>query len=237
TTQHIYPKPQQHYRNVSRNKFLLCFRPVADMEQLVLESKGGGVGRSLKKMEMKRSLSTPCLSHNSCSSTSTSPQNLLGLHRDHSPKRTFSRVMKAVLFETVLSKRVRDRKALCQDSKHSASPTKDDDQKKGIISPIHAQEIESNSMRLSSPSLSSSGPSPNNLRKALSYQELRGMMMKPTPKNKADRSGLYMFLICLTLTIFGGKLCAILLTSFCLYFLPHRREKNHNISGRKMARR
>ncbi|CAK7349978.1 unnamed protein product [Dovyalis caffra] len=115
-------------KNVSRNKFLLCFKPVVDMDQLLLDhSKVGLVDRSKnqtlkhlgreKKEDMKRLVSnSSLLSHdkNRCSTIFSSPESSLILQ---SPKKNLSRVIKAVFFETIMSKRVRDGKGtLCPDS-------------------------------------------------------------------------------------------------------------------------
>lgn len=93
-------------KTVSRNKFLLCFRPVVDVDDLVLNSKSGVdhskkqalryVGME-KKENMKNSASSSLLLDSGCSTSSSENSVIL-----HSPKKRFSRVIKAVLFETIM---------------------------------------------------------------------------------------------------------------------------------------
>ncbi|KAH8480031.1 hypothetical protein H0E87_030306 [Populus deltoides] len=124
-------------KNVSRNKSLLCFKPVVNVDQLLLDHSKVGVvvhsniqalkllGRR-KKEDMKRLVSNSSFlsdDNRRCSAIISSSKNSLILHH---PKKNFSRIIKAVFFETILSKRVRDRKgSQCQDhsngSKHISS--------------------------------------------------------------------------------------------------------------------
>ncbi|XVE66273.1 hypothetical protein DITRI_Ditri08aG0067400 [Diplodiscus trichospermus] len=102
-------------KNVSRNKFLVCFRPVVDME-LMLESKNVVVDRSQNhhaskyvgvknKEDMKPSATKSSVSDR---------KNSITIHR--SGKKTLSQMIKAVVFEIILVKRVRDGKGIDQES-------------------------------------------------------------------------------------------------------------------------
>ena len=101
-------------KNVSRNKFLLCFKPVVDMDQLVLDRSKVGVGdhsarqavkhlpREKKKMDhMKRLVPNSSLLSDDNYDTEiiSSSENSLVLH---SSKKNLSRVIKTVFFETLL---------------------------------------------------------------------------------------------------------------------------------------
>jgi hypothetical protein len=102
-------------KNVSRNKFLLCFKPVVDMDQLVLNHSKVGVvdhstDKSLKHLSrekkerdhMKRLVPNSSLlseDNDTCSAIISSSENSLILH---SSKKNLSRVIKAVFFETIL---------------------------------------------------------------------------------------------------------------------------------------
>ncbi|KAE9593041.1 hypothetical protein Lalb_Chr19g0135561 [Lupinus albus] len=77
-------------RNVSRSKFLLCFRPVVDIDD-VLKSK------DVNKHEMKKSSDTKSEFFHQ-TSTNISESWIM----QHPPKRTLSQVIKAVVFQTML---------------------------------------------------------------------------------------------------------------------------------------
>ncbi|KAL0001807.1 hypothetical protein SO802_015588 [Lithocarpus litseifolius] len=93
-------------KSVSRNRFLLCFRPVVDME---------GVLQAKSLVDSSASQGLPFFSVENKDETKVSM----------SPKRTFSRVVKAVMFGTILNKRVRDRKGPISESKNSSIITKE----------------------------------------------------------------------------------------------------------------
>ena len=74
---------QKAMKRVSRNRFLLCFRPVVDME---------GVLQAESLVDSSASQGLPFISVENKEETKVSM----------SPKRTFSRVVKAVMFGTIL---------------------------------------------------------------------------------------------------------------------------------------
>lgn len=101
-------------KNVSRNKLLLCFKPVVNVDQLLLldHSIVGVVDHSnnqalkilgrRKKEDVKRLVSNSSFlsdDNRRCSTIISSSKNSLILHP---PKKNFSRVIKAVFFETIL---------------------------------------------------------------------------------------------------------------------------------------
>jgi len=99
-------------KNVSRNKSLLCFKPVVNVDQLLLDhSKVGVVDHSniqalkllgrRKKEDMKRLVSNSSFlsdDNRRCSAIISSSKNSLILH----PPKNFSRIIKAVFFGTIL---------------------------------------------------------------------------------------------------------------------------------------
>lgn len=215
-------------KNVSRNKFLLCFRPVVDMD-IMLESKGvldGSASQGLQYVSVENKEETK------------ETKALM------TPKRSFSRLVKAVMFDTILTKRVRDRKnsyrskrSLLTNSERSIDKLVNRASVDGNI-----QEMKTNSGLLQSSSFgsywsSSTCSSPisesKNLSKSLSditkqnrdmnHQDL---VVKPKKVDMGNRSsfnsGIYLFVISLIITILWGRVCAILFTSIWVYFLPRR---------------
>lgn len=91
-------------KNVSRNKFFKCFRPVVNMDHLMLDSKAVLVDRSQKHQalkyvgvkEEKEDIMKP--------STSTNKSSVSDAEESHhrAGKKRFSQVIKAVFFEILL---------------------------------------------------------------------------------------------------------------------------------------
>ncbi|XWS39528.1 hypothetical protein CRYUN_Cryun18bG0063300 [Craigia yunnanensis] len=229
-------------KNVSRNKFLLCFRPVVDMD-LMLESKAVVVDRSqnhqaltyvgVKNKEDMR----PSTTKSSVSDT----KNSIMIHR--SGKKTFSQVIKAVVFKSILAKRVRDRKGIDQESyspKHnfplnSRDELLDTSFDKSVSKVLAGKGIQytiSQSYSVSSRSSSPSSPSStqkakrqqlqNNCNTYRNHQEGEMKPKQGIDRGSSSNSAIILLLISLAVTIFWGKFCAILCTSIWLYFLPHQ---------------
>ncbi|XP_039035022.1 uncharacterized protein LOC120171386 [Hibiscus syriacus] len=85
-------------KNFSRNRFLVCFRPVMDS---VLDSKPVVVDRSRNHR---------VLTYTKTESSVPNTENSITVHRPG--KKTFSHVVKAVVFEIFLAKRVKERKGI-----------------------------------------------------------------------------------------------------------------------------
>jgi hypothetical protein len=81
-------------KNASRNKFLLCFRPVVDNMEAVIEPEGVGVG--VGDSGGDRPAVIQVLSCISVVGNKEETKKML------TPKRNLSRVIKAVMFETLL---------------------------------------------------------------------------------------------------------------------------------------
>ncbi|KAF5746016.1 hypothetical protein HS088_TW06G00181 [Tripterygium wilfordii] len=199
-------------KDVSKNKFLPCFRPVVvDHVDLVLESKG-----AVEKDSMIKSSTLE-------GKKSENPMTV------RPPKRKLSRAIKAVVFEMILAKRARDRRVSRENlrqSKQVSSSTNitvsdNDDASKNRVfdSP---REIKSNSGSSSSWSFDSSSSL------SISKSELKIDVSKDRKSSYSItlNSGIYLLLLSLTLTILWGKLCAILFTTIWLYLLPRRRTRD-----------
>ena len=79
-------------KSVSRNKFLHCFRPMADMDMVIESNSSDTDGSS--------DLGFSCIGLEDKKDVKTLDSNSGAVLRP--PKRTLSRVLKAVLFETIL---------------------------------------------------------------------------------------------------------------------------------------
>ncbi|KAG2712341.1 hypothetical protein I3760_04G120400 [Carya illinoinensis] len=214
-------------KSVSRNRFLLCFRPVVDME-VVLESKGIVDRSACKEKTIKEMLT---------------------------PKRTFSRVLQSVICEAILAKRARDRKVRRQDScqsihhslksrnseschnfryENSGNRVSVDD---GIDQEVRTNSGLSHSRSSCGSSTSCSGStseedkSPRALpgiTKQVDCSNDQDIVEKPKEEvdNMGTRcsfeSGICLLVISLMITILWGRLFAIFFMLIWLYFMPGR---------------
>ncbi|XP_021289213.1 uncharacterized protein LOC110420278 [Herrania umbratica] len=244
-------------KNVSRNKFLLCFRPVVDMD-VMLESKAVVVDRSQNQASTyvgvkNREDFKPSMTKSSVSDT----ENSIVIHRPG--KKTFSQVIKAVVFEIILVKRVLDRKVIHQgsySSKHNfplscRDKLLDESLGKSVNKALACKEIQdtiSKSNSVSSVSSCSSSSSPNStqnqkrqkLQNKNTYSNHREREMNPKDeqidRGSSSNSAIPLLLVSLAVTIFWGKICAIFFTSIWLYFLPHQQPAGVNGNQENMKR-
>ncbi|XVF44507.1 hypothetical protein PTKIN_Ptkin02bG0128800 [Pterospermum kingtungense] len=218
-------------KNVSRNKFLLCFRPVVNMD-LMLESKAVVVDRSQKHQALKydgvknKEDMKPSTTKSSVSDTEKS----ITIHR--TGKKRFSQAIKAVVFEIFLAKMVRDRKGNDQgsySSKHhfpiSSHPKLLDTSVGKSVNTGLAISRSNSVSSISSTSSSSSAPHPTQLQNTNTNhkQPKRKAKQERTYRSSISNTAILSLFISLALTIFCGKICAILFTSIWLYFLHHQR--------------
>ncbi|KAJ7948231.1 putative Transmembrane protein [Quillaja saponaria] len=213
-------------KNVSRNKCgLLCFRPVVDMD-VMLEPRDVAVRRSanrhlryigveendgFKNSEKKLMILDNWSQKKPEDSTISEP-----------PKRTLSRFIKAVVFETILKKTVRDKKRYRQDSFGSRGSSYSSNTERSSMD-IDTQEIKHGS----SSSCSSSVSESNKVSRCLSDEgkQNQSNLQDPAVKQrKIDRgcSGIYLLLISLTIRVLCGKLSGVFLTSIWLYIFSSR---------------
>ncbi|XP_058005387.1 uncharacterized protein LOC110632409 [Hevea brasiliensis] len=209
-------------KNVSRNKFFLCFRPVVDMDQQVLDSNAH-VNHSkdqplayagVENKKNAKHLRSKSLILDYGSSTSFENSLIFG-----SPRKTFfSRSIKAVFFSIFIG--------LNQDiygsrlNSLSSNSTKSLDTSAGdtVNNVDNVQEIKTNSVSFSSSSSSKSASSLSSCSSCSTSISEPNNLLKP-PKTMGN-SLIYLLLFSLTMTIFLGKLNAILFTTIWLYFLP-----------------
>ncbi|TQD92332.1 hypothetical protein C1H46_022043 [Malus baccata] len=230
-------------KNVSKSKpkFLHCFRPV-DVD-MVLQTKASR-RRQVRTIESREDKKTATLTKTmsldrGCSSPADSENSNMPPH----PNKTFSKAVKAVVFETILAKRDRDRKVCRQDSfgskrcfsfRNEASLNLGGDESVKVIEEtkpnsemsLHSR---SSSSSLSALSSSSSVSESERLSKTLSdpTKQSLGNPNNPAAKPKNTKvgsycfnSGTYFLLISLAVTVFWGKAIAILVSSIWIYFFP-----------------
>ncbi|KAJ0053298.1 hypothetical protein Pint_02136 [Pistacia integerrima] len=224
-------------KNVSRNKFLLCFRPVVDMD-LVLETEGG-TDRSRKNQTLKYIAAENNYSASEDNQSSKISKNSMVIR--HPSQRTFSKVIKAVLFETILAKRVHDGKNLSQDSFKSSSGRSFSRQRSGddksvnranSVDTLNFQEIKTNQVLFSQLSIGSSSSSCSTSTslsepKRQNQNSNNNSLVKRRKKDYMGSSSslnyaIILLLLSLSFTILWGRLCAILFTSIWLYFVPRQ---------------
>ncbi|PON66954.1 hypothetical protein TorRG33x02_266400 [Trema orientale] len=133
-------------------------------------------------------------------------------------KKTFSRVVRAVFFETTLAKRVRERKGFKQDS---VKP------KLRSLDLARFQLMNSTLPGSSSSSSSSTSESEistsNNLTESVKQnfkKNIEKYSKESDMGHSGFNSGLYLLLISLTITVFWGRFWAVVLTLIWLYLVP-----------------
>ncbi|PQM41390.1 uncharacterized protein Pyn_04846 [Prunus yedoensis var. nudiflora] len=174
---------------------------------MVLESKGVRIVEK-KENKNKNSLSTKTMSlDRGCSVKSENTK------MPPRPNRTFSRAIKAVVFETILAKRARDRKGYRQDSFGSKSFSVKSE------ASLNLGSDELMKVEETKPNLETSHSSPPS---SLSPSSI-SLKSKNTQMSSSDfNSGIYFLLISLAITVFWGRVFAILVASTWLYSFPGR---------------
>ncbi|XVE49813.1 hypothetical protein DITRI_Ditri01bG0111700 [Diplodiscus trichospermus] len=209
-------------KNLSRNKFLLCFRPVVDMD-LMLESEAVVRDRSQNHQALTYVgvKNKEDLKLSTANSSVSDTEKSITIHR--SGKKTFSQVVKAAVFEIFLAKRVRDSKGIDQGSyasKHNFPLTSHD--KLFDTTSVGKSKVLTISKSNSVSSISSCSSSSH----TNTYINHQNRETKPK-QGRVDRglssnSAILLLLLSLAVTIFWGKICAILFASISLYFLSHQ---------------
>jgi len=83
-------------KNASKNKFLTCFRPVIDLDDM-LESETVPAPSTSRRKHATQNSAT-----NSMSPDQNSPKSIQNQVAGHPPKQTLSKVIKAVVFQIIL---------------------------------------------------------------------------------------------------------------------------------------
>ncbi|GAV71181.1 hypothetical protein CFOL_v3_14675 [Cephalotus follicularis] len=230
-------------------QFLLCFRPVVD----ILESEGTHHQRkkalTCNGIEDKEGYKVSMTKSSFTGINTSSKIDTESLVNYRPRKRSFSQVIKAVVFESTLAKRLRDRKrsvSINSDQRTFASSRDDIKPANQVSVASEIQEAKSSpvlstSSSHGSTSSNSSTPSePKNITKSSSdinnikqmHHKRQEGTLKPKKEDNCDlsfNSGIYLLIITLTVTTLYGKACAILVTSVCLYFGTSRRAATSGI--------
>ncbi|CAN1220457.1 hypothetical protein LINPERPRIM_LOCUS1911 [Linum perenne] len=188
----------------SKNKFLTCFRPGIHIEEMILDD-GFSKSATILKIEPKEILNrsvSDCSAFAAGVPDSDSDEASAAAIRPLSRRKSFSRAVKAIFSDLFHSPRGKDRKNRSRGSDFS---TADPD---GYDS-IRKEFDSSNS--------GSDSENPSTVRRT----------RKPDPESNRRRSGdltvFLLLLVCLAVTVLGGKLLGVALTPICLYLMPRRR--------------
>ncbi|CAJ1979018.1 unnamed protein product [Sphenostylis stenocarpa] len=191
-------------RSFTKNKFLLCFRPVVDID-CMLKSEVAPHRSSTTRFSRVPTSEKQQMVKNS------EPKSVYFHHV--SPKRTISRVIKAVFYETILNRRDHHKNRYIHDSFGYKHKYLKYGEAKTLQSPLSISSS-------ASPCSSSHALSPSkNVSNHCSTKEKRKGLGDPLEKQKKfECYGIYVVLLSLAFTVFWGKLFGILLTSTLLYF-------------------
>ncbi|CAL5342514.1 unnamed protein product [Camellia sinensis] len=211
-----------------KNKLFLCFRPVA-IETETQSNDRAFTRRTVANQIIAKVSVINKSPFSSCESSKYSEKVIHDRKRD-TKKKSFSGVVKAVLFEVSLRKKARDRKALQLKVGSKISDSSESDLFSGISK---SPNTNSHSFESSSSSCPSLDLSPN---KCCDSQliNLSSLNLKKQSINKesgvsSSKAGLLLILIILSFTIFCGRLRAMLFTWLWLYLMSRRRRE---IAGR-----
>ncbi|CAN1161097.1 hypothetical protein LINPERPRIM_LOCUS45358 [Linum perenne] len=198
----------------SKNKFLTCFRPGFHIEEMILDdgfSKSATILKIDPKEFLNRSVSD-CSAFAAGTPNSDTDEASAAAIRPLSRRKSFSRAVKAIVSDLFRGK---DRKNRSRGSDFS---TADPDGYDSI-----RKEFDSSSSSSSFSPSSNSGSDSENPSTAAGTRRTR----KPDPESNRRRSGdltvFLLLLVCLAVTVLGGKLLGVALTPICLYLMPRRR--------------
>ncbi|XP_039054597.1 uncharacterized protein At5g23160-like [Hibiscus syriacus] len=206
-------------KTVSRNKFLVCFRPVMDS---MLDSEPVVVDRSRNHRVL--TYTKPSTTPSSVPDT----ENSIMVHRPG--KKTFSHVVKAVVFEILLAKRVKDRKGIDRGSYSSKHNFPVNSHDKMLDTSAGTEGIRE--------TISESNSVPNSTPETSKHQE-REVKEKQEgiQRGWSSSNAVFWVVISLAMTIFWGKIYAILSASIWLYFLPRLQQPAGEIENLNSIKR
>lgn len=198
-------------KTATRNKLLHCFRPIGmvDVDVVSHEQPTSVVDRSADNVDHDTKVSG-----NGRSTNSEKSSKIV----QHAGKRIFSRVVKAVFFETILPKRVSDRKGIskkrtCLDLGRSADEPM-------ILAPAKVRTGTSSSSSSSTPkSVDSLKSLSESVKQKEGHKSTHGEEHTEKP-HLSINTGLLLILISLAVTVLWGRLSAIAFTSIWFCFLP-----------------
>ncbi|KAJ6301451.1 hypothetical protein OIU77_015702 [Salix suchowensis] len=245
----------QSRKEKNQNKFLLCFRPVVmdGLERQRLGNGGGGCGGGdpvfkCVKLENNDGEVFPQIFPTNLPSSN---RESIAYTEKKGHKKNLSRLLKAILFETSLAKKIKRRKLL-QKLKQSEKAEKDSNPEKNSIDAMNKEfskredgrNISNRNMTGSShSSLWSSSSSSLSLNSSSSVSDASPLFrsnsseFKPKQDNKQGNGkgftstiGLCLVLISLMVLVLWGKVCAILCTSTWLFLVPRCSKARNNSS-------
>ncbi|KAL2331771.1 hypothetical protein Fmac_019352 [Flemingia macrophylla] len=202
-------------KNTSKNnRFLTCFRPVVDIDA-ILEPGATVADRTSSQRFACIPVADKHDTKNSVTKATFSDQDLARNSVVLVPppsKRTFSKVIKAVVFETLLNTRVRNKNHHGQTQRCFGSSKRGystcDEKQAFVVANIQAIKVPEWSSTISSSN------SPVSESKIESTKE----QVLVEKQKKSHCVGIYWVLISLAVTVFWGKVNVIILTSLLLWF-------------------
>ncbi|KAI4322601.1 hypothetical protein L6164_022278 [Bauhinia variegata] len=221
-------------RNVSKNKILLCFRPVVDID-VMLDSKPA--------VDLPRSRRFAGFHLEEKDSTKVSETKSMVLDKgslkfsensiaNSSPKRTLSRVIKAVVFEKIMNRRASQKDGYFRDSfgsKRSYSTNTETSSTGDEKSILSQASMDTNMQETKTCLPSSSSSSFGSGSSCLSQETESGNISKwkessyqalIKKQKNWDCTGIHLLVISLIITVLWGKIFGIILTSIWLCLQP-----------------
>ncbi|CAN1220456.1 hypothetical protein LINPERPRIM_LOCUS1910 [Linum perenne] len=199
-------------RNGSRNKFLTCFRPGFQLEEMILDDGLGILNHSV----------SDCSAFAGVRSSEKWGSDEADFYPRLSRRKSFSRAIKSIASDLFQSSRSKDRKLRIRSSDSTTrvpSLTRTDS--------TDEEEYDSITEEFGSPlfptsSSSTTSVSGSEAETPSTAEEIR----RPDPGPDRKRSGILamilLLLVCLAVTVLGGKLLGVALTLICVYLVPRR---------------
>ncbi|ESW21914.1 hypothetical protein PHAVU_005G110200 [Phaseolus vulgaris] len=203
-------------KNASKKKFLTCFRPVDDTDPML--QPRAVVDRSSSRRLACTPVADKHDTRNSATKSTFSEQELpQNLVVPHPPKPSFSKVIKAMLIETVLNTRARKKNLnsqTCFGSKRGYWPYTESsstgDEKQVFVDSKIQKIIKPPEW---SPTISSSNSPVSESKKISEFDKEQEQKQK-----KFQCVGIYWVFVSLVVTVFWGKINVIIWTSLLLCF-------------------
>ncbi|XP_022635999.1 uncharacterized protein LOC111241601 [Vigna radiata var. radiata] len=203
-------------RNVSKKKFLTCFRPVHDTDAML--QPRAVVDRS----SSRRFACIPVADEHNAGSSATkstfSEQELPQKVVPHPPKPTFSKEIKAMLIETVLNTKARKKNLdsqTCFGSKRGFSVYTESSSTGDVKQVFVDSKIEKIKPSEWSSTISSSNSA---VSESKNISEIESSNEKVENEKKFECVGIFWVFVSLVVTVFWGKVNVIIWTSLLLCF-------------------
>ncbi|CAN1365025.1 hypothetical protein LINPERPRIM_LOCUS45370 [Linum perenne] len=200
-------------RNGSRNKFLTCFRPGFHLEEMILDDGLGILNHSV----------SDCSAFAGVRSSEKWGSDEADFYPRLSRRKSFSRAIKSIASDLFQSSRSKDRKLRIRSSDSTTrvpSLTRTDS--------TDEEEYDSITEEFGSPLFTSFSSSTTFVSgsETETPSTAEETTRKPNPGPDRKRSGILamilLLLVCLAVTVLGGKLLGVALTLICVYLVPRR---------------